>query len=73
MLISVNISWKQRFSKSLPFSESQVDKGAAETGVKGVAGRPLRPRQPHVHASWGPPPGHEKSMAQAGQELADLS
>ena len=53
---------------------SQVDKGAAETGVKGFAGRPLRPRLPHLQVAWHPHGGHGGNhlAEDAGPELADL-
>ena len=51
----------------------QVDKGAEETGVKGFAGRPLRPRLPHLQAARRPSRGRGGNhLAEAGQELADL-
>ena len=49
----------------------QVDKGAAETGVEGVAGRPLRPRLPALHPARRPPCLHEGGLEGVGRELAD--
>ena len=52
---------------------SQVDKEAAETGVEGVAGRPLRPWLPHLQAARRPHGGRGGDhLAEAGGELADL-
>ena len=53
---------------------SQVDKGAAETGVKGFAGRPLRPRLPHLQAARRPHGGHwgNHLAEDANQQLAVL-
>ena len=53
---------------------SQVDKGAAEAGVKGFAGRPLRPWLPTLqaarHPHWGR--GGDHMAEDAAGELADL-
>ena len=53
---------------------SQVDnQGAEETSVQGFAGRPLRPRLPHLQAARRPSGGHRGNpLAEAGQKLADL-
>ena len=51
----------------------KVDKGAAEAGVEGFAGRPLRPRLPHLQAVRRPHGGYGGNhLAEAGKELADL-
>ena len=44
----------------------QVDKGAAEAGVEGVAGRALRPRLPSHHPARRPPRLHEGGLEGAG-------
>ena len=55
------------------FWSPQVDKGAEETGVKGFAGRPLRPWLPHLQAARRPHGGRGGDhLAEAGGELADL-
>ena len=52
---------------------SHVDKGAAETGVQGLAGRPLRPQLPHLQVGWQPQGGRGGNhLAEPGGELADL-
>ena len=72
-----NISFKNYFKPyfaSQIFWSSQVDKGSAETGVKGFAGWPLRPRLPHLQAarrSHGGRGGDHLAEV-AGRELADL-
>ena len=51
---------------------NQVDKGAEEEGVKGVAGRALRPRLPSLHPARRPPRLHERGLDGTGWELAGL-
>ena len=51
---------------------SQVDQGAAETGVQGAAGRALRPRLPSPPPPWSPPCLHEGGLVGAGQGVGDL-
>ena len=50
----------------------QVDKGAAEAGVEGVAGRALRPWLPSLPPDGWPPRRHEGGLEGAGRELAGL-
>ena len=46
---------------------------AEETGVEGLAGRPLRPRLPHLQAARRPQGGRGGDhLAEAGRELAGL-
>ena len=59
--------------KSFISCQVDNDKGAAETGVEGFAGRPLRPRLPHLQAARRPHRDHGGNhLADAGRELADL-
>ena len=51
---------------------SQVDQGAAETGVEGAAGRALRPRLPSPPPPWSPPCLHEGGLVGAWQGVAGL-
>ena len=70
--ISTGRSFEPCFASQL-FWSSQVDKEAAETGVEGFAGRPLRLWLPHLQAARRPHGGHGGDhLADAGRELADL-
>ena len=55
-------------------SSSQVDKGTAETGVKGLTGRALRPWLPNLQVAWHPHGGHggNHMEGEPGPKLADL-
>ena len=70
--ISFNNSFKPYFVSQISWS-SQV-KGAAETGVKGFAGRPLRPWLPHLQAARRPHGGRGGNhlAEDAVQQLAVL-
>ena len=55
------------------FCSFQVDKGSAETGVKGFTGRPLRPRLRHLQAARRPHGDRGGDhLEEAGGELAGL-
>ena len=63
---------KSRFPPASKADCYQVDKGAAEAGVEGVAGRALRPRLPSLHPARRPPRLHEGGLEGAGRGLAGL-